>query len=104
MFHWLTLGSGGLFSRMQYVLRNENRTGNFHQRDPAGIAYACRELNRQFYDPVFWGIMERLSYQYHSVVDLGCGSGERLMQILGRYPNTTAIGIDVAGPPLPHWR
>lgn len=100
MFHWLTLGSGGLFSRLQHVLRNENRTGNFHQRDPAAIAYACRELNHQFYDPVFWTVMEGLDYNFHSVIDLGCGSGERLMQILGRYPETTAIGIDVAGPAI----
>jgi len=100
MFHWLTLGSGGLFSRMHHVLRNENRVGNFHTRDPAGIAYACRELNRQFYDPVFWGVMEGLDYKFHKVLDLGCGSGERLMQILGRYQETTALGIDVAGPAI----
>ena len=100
MFHWLTLGSGGLFSRMQHVVRNENRTGNFYQRDPAAIAYACRELNHQFYDPVFWSVMERLDYKFYSVVDLGCGSGERLMQILDRYHETTAIGIDVAGPAI----
>jgi len=100
MFHWLTLGSGGLFSRMQYVLRNENRTGDFHKRDPAAIAYACREINRQCFDPVFWAVMEGLNYKFHSVVDLGCGSGERLMQILNRYQETSAIGIDVAGPAI----
>ena len=100
MFHWLTLGSGGLFSRMQHVVRNENRMGSFYQRDPAAIAYACRELNRQFYDPIFWVVMERLDYTFQSAVDLGCGSGERLMQILGRYQETTAIGIDVAGPAI----
>ena len=100
MFHWLSLGSGGLFSRVQHLLRNQNRIGNFHQRDPAAIAYACRELNRQFYDLVFWAVMRGLDYKFHSVVDLGCGSGERLMQILGEYQETTAIGIDVAGPAI----
>ena len=100
MFHWLALGSGDLFSRMEHKLRNENRTGNFYQRDPAAIAYACRELNRQFYDQVFWAVMEGLDYKFHSVVDLGCGSGERLMQILDRYHEITAIGIDVAGPAI----
>ena len=100
MFHWLTLGSGGLFSRMQHVVRNENRTGSFYQRDPAAIAYACRELNRQFYDPIFWTVMKGLNFTIHSVLDLGCGSGERLMQILERYQETTAVGIDVAGPAI----
>ncbi|MCJ1329038.1 hypothetical protein MMC10_005715 [Thelotrema lepadinum] len=98
MFHWLTLGSGGLFSRMHRVVRNEERVGDYHGRDAAAIAYACRELNTQFYDPVFWAVMKELPYSFRSVVDLGCGSGERLMQILSHYPETTAIGIDAAGP------
>ena len=96
LFHWLTLGSGSLFSRMQYVLRNENRQGDFFQRDGAAIAYACREANRQFFDPAFWAVMDATDYEFRSAVDLGCGSGERLMQILERYPNTTAIGVDVS--------
>lgn len=100
MFQWLMLGSGGLCSRMQHFLRNENRTGDFHQRDPAAIAYACRKMNRQFFDPVFWAVMEGMDYKFHSVVDLGCRSGERLMQILGQYQGTNAIGIDVAAPAI----
>ena len=100
LFHWLTLGSGELFSRMQYVLRNQNRTGAFYRRDPAAIAYACRDINRQHFDPAFWTAMNGLDYKLHSVVDLGSGSGERLMQILERYPETTGIGIDLAGPAI----
>lgn len=100
LFHWLTLGSGGLFSRMQYVLRNENRIGTFYHRDSAAIAYACRDINRQHFDPVFWAAMDGLNYKIHTVVDLGSGAGERLMQILGRYPGTTGIGIDLAEPAL----
>ena len=98
LFHWLSLGSGELFSRMQYILRNENRSGdNFYHRDPAAIAYACRDINHEFFDPTFWKVMDRLDYTRRSVVDLGSGSGERLMQILDRYPSATGIGIDVAG-------
>lgn len=98
LFRWLTLGSGGLFSRMQYVLRSENGTGNSHQRDPAAIAYACRDISNSYFGPVFWGVMDGLDYKFQSVVDLGCGSGQRLMQILDRYPGTSGIGIDLASP------
>ena len=99
LFHWLSLASGELFSRMQYILRNENRSGdNFYRRDPAAIAYACRDINHEHFDPTFWKIMDRLNYTPRSVVDLGSGSGERLMQILDRYPSATGIGIDIAGP------
>ena len=100
VFHRLSLGSGELFSHMQYVLHNENRKGTFYRRDPAAIAYACRDINRQHFDPVFWTAMDGLDYKLHSVVDLGSGSGERLMQILDRYPVTTGIGIDLAGPAI----
>ena len=102
LFHWLTLGSGGLFSRMQYVLRNENRTEieTSYQRDTAAIAYACRDINHQYFDPIFWAAMDKLDFSFHSVADLGSGSGERLMQILDRYPETTGMGIDLAGPAI----
>lgn len=85
---------------MQYVIRNENRKGVFYQRDPAAIAYACREANKEFFDPVFWKAVDGLNHKFHSVVDLGSGSGERLMQILDRHPGTTGIGIDIAGPSI----
>ncbi|KFG85710.1 methyltransferase MppJ [Metarhizium anisopliae] len=101
LFHWLSLGSGALFSQMQYVVRNENRKGdNYYTRDTAAIAYACRDINRQHFDPAFWAAMDGLDYKFKSVVDLGCGSGERLMQILDRFPNTTAVGVDLASPAL----
>ena len=102
LFHWLTLGSGGLFSRMQYVLRNENRTETFYHRDPTAIVYACRDINRQYFDPIFWTAMDNLDFLFHSVIDLGSGSGERLMQILDRYPEVTGMGIDLAGPAIKH--
>lgn len=44
--------------------------------------------------------MDGLNYMFQSVVDLGCGSGQRLMQILDRYPGTSSIGIDLASPSL----
>lgn len=100
LFHWFALGSGGLFSRMQHVLRNENRVGTFYHRDSAAIAYACRDINRQHFDPVFLAALDGLEYQVHTAVDLGSGAGERLMQILGRYPGATGIGIDLAEPAL----
>ncbi|KAM4059846.1 methyltransferase [Hirsutella rhossiliensis] len=99
-FHWLSLGSGGLFAQMPAVLRNENRTGDFYRRDPADIAYACRDINHQYFDPAFWAAVDGLDYRFSAVVDLGCGSGERLMQILDRHPGAVGIGVDLAGPAI----
>jgi SAM-dependent methyltransferase len=100
LFHWLTLGSGELFARMQYVLRNGNRKGDFYRRDPAAIAYACRDINTHYFDPAFQEAMQSVNGTFNCVVDLGCGSGKRLMQILKSNPGTSGIGIDLAGPSL----
>jgi phenylpyruvate C(3)-methyltransferase len=99
-FHWLTRGSAELFRQMPAVLHTENRTGNFYQRDPAAIAFACREINSFCYDPWFWEAVDGLDFDFTVVVDLGCGSGERVMQILRHYPGTRGLGIDIAAPSL----
>lgn len=98
LFHWLALGSGGLFANMQHILRNENRKGDYFSRDSAAIAYACRDANKQFMDKVFLDALDSVDHQFNRIVDLGSGSGERLTQILDRYPDATGIGIDIAGP------
>jgi SAM-dependent methyltransferase len=98
LFHWLCLGSGGLFSRMQYVLQNKNRQGEFYERDSVAIAYACHDINKEHFDPYFWEAMDGLDFKINTVVDLGSGSGQRLMQILDKFPGTSGIGIDIAGP------
>ena len=100
LFHWLTIGSGELFSSMPHVLRNKNRMGDFYHRDSAAIAYACRDINEVHFDPAFWAAIREIDIDIRSVVDLGSGSGERLMQILNEYPGTTGIGIDLAGPAI----
>jgi len=99
-FHWLNRGSAELFREMPSVLANENRFGSYYRRDPAAIAYACREINEICYDPAFWDVMNNLDFEFTQVVDLGCGSGGRLMDILDRYPGTTGIGVEIANPSL----
>lgn len=99
-FHWLSRGSAELFRQMPAVLRTDNRVGRYYQRDSAAIAYACRELDQLCYAPTFWAAMDRLDFDLSSVVDLGCGSGGRLMDVLKRYPSAHGIGIDIAGPAL----
>ena len=99
-FHWLTRGSAELFRRMPEVVRTENRHGEFYRRDPAAIAFACREINTLCYDSWFWSSIEGLDFDFRVVADLGCGSGERLMDILRRYPRARGVGIDIAADSL----
>ncbi|MEV8636020.1 class I SAM-dependent methyltransferase [Streptosporangium sp. NPDC051023] len=99
-FHWLVRGCSELFTQMPSVLRNENRIGRYYRRDPKAISFACRDINAKCFDPAFWTGMENLDYSFSVVADLGCGSGERLIQLAERYPGTKGIGLDNAGPSL----
>ena len=99
-FHWLARGSAELFRQMPAVLRTENRVGDFYQRDPTAIAFACREISTFCYDPWFWEAVDGLDFDFTVVADLGCGSGERVMQILRHYPGMRGLGIDIARPSL----
>nr|WP_017609321.1 class I SAM-dependent methyltransferase [Nocardiopsis xinjiangensis] len=95
-FHWLTIGSAGLFSDMPRVMRNANRVGDFYRRDAAAIGFACRDINQNSFDPVFWEAMHGLDFEFSHVADLGCGSGGRLAQIASFRPEATGVGIDLA--------
>lgn len=95
-FHWLTIGCAELFADMPNVMRNGNRTGAFYRRDAAAIGYACRDINRLSFDPIFWDVLAGLDFSFTTVADLGCGSGGRLVQIADRYPGTRGVGVDLA--------
>ncbi|GAB3463695.1 class I SAM-dependent methyltransferase [Actinophytocola sediminis] len=99
-FHWLSRGSAELFREMPSVMREENRFGRFYRRDPAAIAYACREINDICYDPTFLSVLGELDFEFTTVVDLGCGSGGRLMNILDMNPDAVGVGVDIAQPSL----
>lgn len=98
LFHWLSQGSGELFRRMPYVMRNANRAGEFYRRDPVAISFACREISERYFDPAFWRAMDGLGFPVTAVADLGSGSGERLIQIAARHPGVRGVGIDIAEP------
>lgn len=95
-FHWLSRGCSGLYTEMPTVLKQANRVGGFYHRDAAAISYACRELSSFSFDPAFWTAVERIPFGFSLVADLGCGSGERLIQLARRYPGTRGLGIDIA--------
>jgi SAM-dependent methyltransferase len=95
-FHWLTVGSAELFAALPRVARNGNRRGTFYRRDAAAIGLACREINGNCFDPVFDEAMRALDFEVTTAVDLGCGIGERLVQIAERHPGSRGVGIDLA--------
>lgn len=98
--HWFARGTSPLFQQMTHALHSGNRTGRYFSRDAAAIAYACREINTICYDPDYWDAVDRLGEPPRHVVDLGCGSGGRLFELLERFPGARGTGIDIARPSL----
>ena len=92
-FHFATRGCGELFRQMPSVLVKQNRVGKFYRRDPAAIAYACREINQICYQPAFLDAMDRLDFEFTRVVDLGCGSGGRVIDSLNRILELELAGV-----------
>ena len=94
LFHWLSRGCASLFAQMPVIAQQANRSGQFYQRDAAAISYACRDINARFFDPVFHIALAGLSYA--RVADLGCGSAERLIQIVRGRDGLAGVGVDIA--------
>lgn len=93
-FYWLTGGYGELFGQLPRLLRAENRSGDFYRRDGAAIGVACRQNNKVFFDPAFKPVIASL--EFSAIADLGCGSGERLIDITRERPGVRGVGIDVS--------
>ncbi|MGI5328655.1 SAM-dependent methyltransferase [Actinomadura nitritigenes] len=99
-FHWLSRGSAELFRAMPSIMRRENRVGAFYTRDPAAIAFACREISEITYEPVFRAVLDGVDPGSGAIADLGCGGGGRLLEMLERFPGARGVGVDIARPAL----
>ncbi len=41
-----------------------------------------------------WGILQLKNLSFERIVDIGCGGGYAMGQLLGKYPNSKVLGID----------
>jgi len=93
-FYWLTRGCGELFATMPQMVRNSICTGEFVTRDFRAIGVAARDAGLSFVDEPFCELVERRGLR--SGADLGCGSGQRLIELAERNPGFRGVGIDIA--------
>ncbi len=92
-FLWLIRGYGYLLQNLASIAKNENRFHDFINRDGKYIALAGRDYGQKFVDSYFEELLEE--FPYHFVVDLGCGSGAKLINIAKKSPAVRGIGIDI---------
>ncbi len=92
-FLWLVRGNGTILRKLATMAKNEKRTGNFVQRDGAYIAIASRDQGSRMVDPYFERALNE--FPFDTVVDLGCGTAERLINLAKQFPHVHALGIDI---------
>jgi len=92
-FIWLVRGYGTMMQNLASVVKNENRTGNFIQRNGEYVAIASKQQGSRMVDPYFDSILNESPFK--KVVDFGCGSAERLINLAKKFPSIHGIGIDI---------
>jgi phenylpyruvate C(3)-methyltransferase len=93
-YYWLVRGCGELFSIAPEVAFRARRTGDFFNRNMRAVAVGSRLIGDTEVEPLFDGLLASLDFG--TVADLGCGSGQRLLRIVGRDPRLRGIGVDIA--------
>jgi phenylpyruvate C(3)-methyltransferase len=92
-FLWLVRGNGTILRNLATMAKNEKRIGNFVQRDGAYIAIASRDQGSRMVDPYFERVLNE--FPFNTVVDLGCGTAERLINLTKKFSHIRALGIDI---------
>jgi amino acid adenylation domain-containing protein len=93
-FYWMVRGCGELFTQAPRVAQKQVRTGSFYQRDMRAVAVGSKLIGDSEVEPLFDAILAAKNIR--KVVDLGCGSGQRLIRIAQQRPKTHCIGIDLS--------
>ncbi|MFF8784453.1 SAM-dependent methyltransferase [Streptomyces sp. NPDC015125] len=92
--YWLVKGCGELFSTAPDVTWTKRRTGTFYHRDMRAVALGSRLIGEEEVEPLFDRVLADPPVE--KVADLGCGSGQRLIRILGNHPGARGVGVDIS--------
>jgi SAM-dependent methyltransferase len=93
-FYWLVRGCGQLFATAPSVAWKSNRTGAFYHRDMRAVAIGSLQIGETEVEHLFDKLM--LDRSARRVVDLGCGSGHRLIRFADNAPDITCLGLDIS--------
>lgn len=90
LFHWLHRGSGNLLTQLGRVVRGDSEGT---QRNARAISVASSEANAAYFNPVFQRVLADL--EFNVVADLGCGAGQRLIDVVTAVDGTRALGLEI---------
>lgn len=92
-FLWLVRGYGHMLQNLASITYNKSRTGDFTRRDGKYIAMAGRDYGAQYVDSHFEDALVKEPFK--AAADIGCGSAERLINLVNRNPDLHAVGIEL---------
>lgn len=93
-FSWLLKGYSYALQNMDVLLKGQDLKVSNINRDSAAIAQAGKDYGANFVDPYFNKLLSEVKPKF--VADLGCGSGERLINIVRSNENIKGIGFDIS--------
>ncbi len=94
MLYWLLGGYGNVIDESHAILTGDKRYGKDILRDSRKMAEATSLISAQNTDQYMYELLHRLDFSL--AVDLGCGSGLRLLQLAEHYPTVRLSGIDIS--------
>jgi phenylpyruvate C(3)-methyltransferase len=93
-FHWLMRGYGRMLSQAGALMGNGYDAAEVRAtRDAGAVAAAGRDYGGQYVDGVFDALVRRVGFRH--ALDLGCGSGARLVHLARAHPGCGFTGVDV---------
>lgn len=94
MLSWLLEGYGNVIEKSHPILTGEMRYGPDIVRDAQKMASATTQISQQNTDSYMFGLLEKLDFT--QAIDIGCGSGLRLLQLAERFKDVKLSGIDIS--------
>ncbi len=93
---WFYLANGyeNVLFHMEDLVRKKMKYGADLVRDGRLVGVGSGLASRDFYFPV---VLEKIAHSgYRRVLDIGCGDGEFLRLVCKRFPQATAVGLDLS--------
>lgn len=90
---WLLLGYGTLLARAADAVQKSVGSSVLNWRDGAAIAAAGKVYGEDYVDPIFDELIA--SCRFTTAMDLGCGSGNRILRLAERWEKARFIGVDI---------
>jgi cyclopropane fatty-acyl-phospholipid synthase-like methyltransferase len=94
-FYWMVRGCGEVFTEAPRLALTANRDGAFFHRDMRAVAVGAQLIGEAEAEQLLQAVLAGLAPK--RIADLGCGSGQRIIDLASRDPGVSCVGVDISG-------